>query len=271
MAMAALELGIVVATYPEGNSLDVLMMRTGARLANVQVLSHDASSNHGTANLPTIGLPIDDTRWNFVGDPTRVVRAVMCNIGGMPFCLGFVYPQVGQMQFTAPDQKIVRHSSDFYELTQANGDHEMYHPSGSYFKIGSTNTHTDLTGQDVDQQWKIAKNTGAAVYAHLTVANAGNVVATIDVDPSGNIAITNNGTTTVTTTGNVSVSTQGNASVSAQGNATVSAQGNTNITASETVNIQGGSGVSITTTSGTPTNITSTGPINLSAPSINLN
>jgi hypothetical protein len=271
MAMAALELGIVVATYPEGNSLDVLMMRTGARLANVQVLSHDASSNHGTANLPTIGLPIDDTRWNFVGDPTRVVRAVMCNIGGMPFCLGFVYPQVGQMQFTAPDQKIVRHSSDFYELTQANGDHEMYHPSGSYFKIGSTNTHTDLTGQDVDQQWKIAKNTGAAVYAHLTVANAGNVVATIDVDPSGNIAITNNGTTTVTTTGNVSVSTQGNASIAAQGNATVSAQGNTNITASETVNIQGGSGVSITTTSGTPTNVTSSGPVNLSAPSINLN
>jgi GpV Apex motif len=211
----SLEMGVVVATYPQGNSLDVLMTRTGARLSNVQMMSHDASSNSGTANLPSIGNALDDTRWNFVQDPARTVYAIMGNIGGMPFCLGLLYPQTGQMQFAAPDQKIVRHSSDFYELTQANGDHEMAHPSGSFFKLGSNGTHTDLTGHDVDQQWKIANNTGAAGHAHLTVAAAGAVVATIDVDSAGNIAINHNGALTVNTQGTAHVTVTGAATLKA--------------------------------------------------------
>jgi hypothetical protein len=259
-----LAFGIVVAVYPEGNSIDVLMPKTGDRLANVQCLSITGSSNTGLVDLPEIGLPIDDTRWTLpiIAQAERYMRAAIWHVDGMPICMGILLPQITQMTFQRKNFRVNRHASDVYSTINAQGDTEVYHPSGTYFRIGQSNAHEDLTSQDVDQSWAIKQNTGSAVHVHLQVANAGAVVAMIDIDPSGNIAITNNGTTIVTTTGNVSVSTQGNASIAAQGNATVSAQGNTNITASETVNIQGGSGVSITTTSGTPTNITSTGPIN---------
>lgn len=216
--------------------MDVLMTGTGARLSNVQMASHDASSNSGTANLPSIGNPIDDTRWTWIQDPARTVYAVMASVGGMPICLGLLYPQVGQMQFAAPDQKIVRHSSDFYELTQANGDHEMSHPSGSFVKIGSNGTHTDLTARDVDGNWKIANNTGAAGHINMTVANAGSVVATIDIDSSGNIAINHNGNLTVTTKGNANVTVDGTTEVTSEGAVTVNASAGTTHNGPLTIN-----------------------------------
>jgi hypothetical protein len=276
--MHSFEVGIVVGTYPDGNSIDVLM-EDGSRLTNVQILSRTGTDGTGEVDLPDVGGPADDTRWLFNTPLGRIMRAVIGPVHDIPFCFGFLPPQENQLSFTDKNRRIMRHASDVYTSIDDAGNFELYHPSGTYLRIGSSATHEDLTGKDVDKKWAIARNTSSAPHVHLGVSNAGATVATLDFDPSGNVALVNNGTTSITTTGNVSLTTQGSVtatakgdvSVSTQGNASIAAQGNATLSASAAVEITGGSGVSISTTGSTATTITSSGPVSLKAPSINLN
>jgi hypothetical protein len=202
-----LAFGIVVAVYPEGNSIDILMPKTGDRLANVQCASFTGSSDTGIIDLPEIGLPVDDTRWTLpiVAQAERYVRAIVWHVEGMPVCMGFLLPQVTQMTFQRNNFRVSRHASDVYSTTNENGDHEWYHPSGTFLRVAATPAHEDLTAQDVDQSWNLKQNLASAPYVNLVVANAGAQVAQIEVDPSGNITINHNGNLTVNTKGNAAV------------------------------------------------------------------
>lgn len=217
------ELGIVVASYPQGQSVDVLLASDGSRLSNVQVMVPTGSSDSGTVDLPDIGAPVGEDRWIITGPVDRYVRAVIGTISGVPVCMGFLLPQITQMTFDQKNRHIHRHPSDVYSTIDGAGNLETYHPSGTYFRIGASGAHEDLTGQDYDKQWAIAKNTGAAVHAHLSVANAGTVVATVDIDPSGNINIQNNGNLTATVGGNMLATVSGTTSINSTGNAEVTA------------------------------------------------
>jgi phage baseplate assembly protein gpV len=219
------KLGIVVAVYPEGNSIDVLMPKTGDKLTNVQCASHTGSSNTGVMDLPEIGLPVDDTRWNLqiVNNANRFVRAIIQNIDGMPVCMGFLLPQLTQLTFQRNNFRVSRHASDVYSTTNESGDHEWYHPSGTFLRVGASPAHEDLTNQDVDQSWAVKQNTAAAPWVNLTVANAGAVVANFQVDPSGNINVTHNGNLTVNTKGNADVTVTGTTTVNSSGAATLKA------------------------------------------------
>src|SRR5690606_27008361 len=73
------------------------------------------------------------------------------------------------------------------------GNVELYHPSGTYLRIGTTPAHEDLTGKDFDGQWKIEKNTDKAVHVHLSVKNAGQEVMSLNADPDGNVDLANQG------------------------------------------------------------------------------
>jgi hypothetical protein len=218
-------LGIVVAVYPEGNSIDVLMPKTGDQLANVQCAAFTGSSNSGVMDLPEIGLPVDDTRWNLqiANNATRFVRAIIQNVDGMPICMGFLLPQLTQMTFQRNNFRVSRHASDVYSTTNETGDHEWYHPSGTFLRVAASPAHEDLTAKDLDQSWKIAQNTAAAPYVNLVVANAGAQVAQIEVDPSGNINITHNGNLTVNTKGNAAVTVEGTTTVTSTGAADLKA------------------------------------------------
>jgi hypothetical protein len=211
--------GIVVATYPSGNSIDVLMNSNGARLSNVQVMSPTGSDSTGHVDLPDIGYVLGDpARWNPIGPATRYMQAVIEWIEGVPVCMGFLPPQINQTSFDRKNFHVFRHASDVYKTINAAGDIEEYHPSGSFVRLAASPVHEDLTGQDFDLKWAIKQNTGGAVHWHVTVANAGTVVATLDIDPSGNAALVNSGNTTVTTTGNLSATVGGTASITSTGN-----------------------------------------------------
>lgn len=218
-------LGIVVAVYPEGNSIDVLMPKTGGRLTNVQCASHTGSSDTGVIDLPEIGLPVDESRWTLpiVAQASRYVRAIIDFIDGLPICMGFLLPQLTQMTFKRDNFRVHRHASDVYSTTNGNGDHEWYHPSGTYLRVGASPAHEDLTNQDVDQSWAIKQNKATAPYVNLTVANAGSPVATIQVDPSGNVTVTHNGNLTVNTKGNADVTVEGTTTVTSTGAADLKA------------------------------------------------
>ena len=240
------DLGIVVATYPEGNSIDVLMINDGSRLSNVQVASWTASSNTGAVDLPDIGAAVGPARWDPTQPVTRFVQGIIMFIRGVPICTGFIFPQVGQLSFQRKNFKVDRHASDVYSTINSAGDMETYHPSGTYLRIGASPTHEDLTAQDFDQQWAIKNNIGSAVHAHLVVANAGNVVATLDIDPGGNVTLVHNGNLTTTTSGNATLTVTGATTINATGAVSVNTQANASVTASGGVTIAGVGAVTIT-------------------------
>lgn len=219
------KIGTVVAVYPEGNSIDVYMPKTGDRLANVQCAAHTGSSTSGVMDLPEIGLPVDETRWNpqIINTAIREVRAIIQNIDGMPVCMGFLLPQITQMTFQRDNFRVHRHASDVYSTTSGNGDAEWSHPSGSYVRWSANPAHEDLTQQDADKSWAITQNVGSAPHMHIQVANAGAAVASIDIDPSGNITITHNGNLTVNAKGNAAVTVGGTTELDSSGNVTIKA------------------------------------------------
>jgi len=234
---AGLQLGIVVACYPEGNAVDIILPDSGSRLSNVQVMFLGSDST-GTVDLPDPGLPADDTRWLLTNNPARTIYGIVGSYKGHPVCLGFLLPQVNQMTFKQLNRRIVRHASDVYTTTDKSGNTELYHPSGTYLRIGTTPAHEDLTGLDFDALWKITKNTATAVYVHLTVANAGVVKATLEIDPSGNVALVNQGTLNATVTGNMTVTAN---QISLNG-VTIDSSGNVNspATVTATTDVVGG-------------------------------
>jgi hypothetical protein len=213
-----LEVGFVVAVYPQGHSVDVLLPNTGSRLTNVQALMPFGSDQTGEFYLPDPGLAPDDSRWNLPPQNlVRMLRAVIATYRGSPICLGFLPPQIGQMDFDIPGFYVKRHQSDVYQTITDGGDYEFYHPSGTYFRISESTAHDDLTGQDYDGNWKIARNTGTSPHVHFVLASAGVVKGTLDIDPSGNVTGTGmtfnlNGVGidaagNITTTGNITGAT----------------------------------------------------------------
>jgi hypothetical protein len=211
--MASLRWGRVAAVHPEDYSVDLVMTDNGQPLAGVQVLSHHASTDSGSASLPNPAMPASGNKWDLTQQTGRDVMAAVATFGPYAVVIGFRYPQICQMLFADLDRVINRHPSDFYTSTDSSGNFEAYHPSGTYFRVGTSPAHEDLTGKDIDGRWKIAKNTGAAVYAHLQVANAGAVVATFDIDPSGNVTVTHNGNLAINTTGTANVNVTGDATI----------------------------------------------------------
>jgi hypothetical protein len=185
-----LQLGIVVAVYPQGQSVDVLLPDSGSRLTNVQVMVPTGSDSTGMVDLPDPGFPADDTRWDIATAGTRAIMAVLGSYKGIPVCLGFLIPQVCQMTFAQPNRRIMRHASDVYSSIDQFGNIEVAHPSGTFVRIGTSPAHENLTGQDFDGEWAITKNTATAPYLNVTIANGGAVKAQLQVDPAGNTTLT---------------------------------------------------------------------------------
>lgn len=218
----SLRWGRVVAIHPEDYSVDLVMTDGGQQLAGVQVLSPWASTSSGEALLVQPSDAPNGNKWDLTqAKPTDVLAGVAL-FGQMPVVIGFRYPQICQMLFTELQRAIDRHPSDFYKTIDAQGNYEAYHPSGTYWRIGTSPAHEDLTGKDVDGNWKIANNVQQQVFVNLTVANGGAVVANIQIDPQGNM--------TGTLQGNLALSVQGNATATVQGNVVANVTGNVDVT-----------------------------------------
>lgn len=210
--MGSLRWGRVTAIHPDDYSVDLVMTDDGSRLAGVQVLTPFASTNSGLNDMPQ---PSGGSDWSLTASRDSDVLAGVAFFAQYPVVLGFRFPQICQMLFNEVGRRINRHQSDVYSTTDAQGNTELYHPSGTYLRIGSSPAHEDLTGKDADGNWAITKNTGAAVHVHLTVANAGAEMASLDIDPSGNLAITLQGKATVNVTGTADVTAGGAATITA--------------------------------------------------------
>lgn len=219
--------GIVVATHPEDHSVDLIMADDFSRLAGVQVMSMSGGIGAGTNDLFAPEEKSGNDKWDISKNKENPIAMVAFTSGGMPVVMGFQYPQIGQMTFKEKNLRVQRHMSDVYSTLNEKGDFEMAWPNGTFFRIGASQDHVDLAGQDVDGKWSISKNTGAALHARF-VLGAG--LVDLHMDPDGNIELSHQGNLTINTTGNATVNIGGNAEVNVAGTADIDVDGNTSLT-----------------------------------------
>jgi len=205
--MSGLKLAKVVKVNPGGHSVDLLFLDDGSRIPGVQVLSGSASTNSGVVDIPEPSGGGWDSSASLTGD--RDLIAVVAFYRGLPLVQGFLFPQVCQMLFDRPNFKVTRHASDVYQTVDGAGNVEVYHPSGTYLRIGESAAHEDLTGLDTDGKWKISKNTSKAVHVQLTIKNGGVLKASLNIDPSGNVTLNHEGNFSQHVKGNYSLVVDG--------------------------------------------------------------
>lgn len=214
-----LDIARVVETHPESHAVDLEFMADGRRVAGVQVMSSSAGTDMGLSDLSRP----DRTGYGAENSAVRDVYAVVSYFGRTPVVLGFLFPQVAQCLFPDRDRMVYRHASDVYMTIDRDGNTEVAHPSGTFLRIGTTPVHEDLTGKDYDKIWNIRRNTDKAVHVQLSVKNAGGQVASVNIDPAGNVTLANQGNTSIQTAGNVAVTAGGTMSLSSGGAMTLTA------------------------------------------------
>jgi hypothetical protein len=227
--MDSLRLAKVAAAHPEANAVDLVFLDDGSQIPMVQVMSGFAGTNFGLAGLAEPSLPPSGDKWDLAESKDRDIMAIVGFLKRMPVVLGFLFPQIGQMTFPDVNRRIDRHPSDVYTTIDDDGNLEVYHPSGTYVRIGTAAAHEDLTGKDYDKKFKIEKNTETAVHVQLTVKNAGEQKASLNIDPSGNITLVH--------VGNLSTDTGGNAVAEVAGTLNATVQGDITVTTPATVTV----------------------------------
>jgi phage baseplate assembly protein gpV len=271
--MTNLRLAKVTNMHPEGICADLICLDNGDRYPAVMIMGEQSLSDcTGTVDLTEPGLPPSGSAGQStdINDSTTGPNLIaVCGTlrhGGL-IILGFLSPQKSQM-FVEAGRRVQRHASDVYTTTDIFGNFELYHPSGTYLRIGESTAHDDLTGRDFKKLWAITKNTGRQPHIHMSVAVGGVSQASLDMAPTGQVTVTSGADTVVNATSNVYVTAaNGNINATATtGNITVSAPlGNLNIhAATGAVNVQAVDvNVTATATSITAPTNTITGNLNV--------
>lgn len=210
----SLRLAKVVKVHHEHRAVDLVLLDNGWQLSGVQVMAPTASTCTGDLDLPE---PIvAGEKWDPVLYDKRDIIAVVAETEGMAIVIGFILPQICQMNFERENFAVYRHASDVYTTIAENGDTELYHPSGTYIKIGQDPAHEDLTGKDYDGLWKLK----GAKPAQLTiVVNGGK--ASLSIAANGHVTLNTAQGVTVTTSKSVAVTAAQNVTVTAAQNVTV--------------------------------------------------
>ncbi|HET7675830.1 MAG TPA: hypothetical protein VFL54_09940 [Gammaproteobacteria bacterium] len=205
--MSDFVLARVLRVHPDSHTADLILYDTGGYFEGARVLTPFATTNTGTVDLadPTEFDPKDAP--GLTGN--RDMLACVIVHAHMAYVIGFIYPQVAQMMFDDHNRRISRHASDVYSTIDDDGNVEFFHPSGTYVRFGTSPDHEDLTGKDVDGEWKINKNTDKKVHLKVVVANGGEQKAAFSADPDGNVKATGKGALNADFEGDVGVSSQG--------------------------------------------------------------
>jgi len=204
----------VVGIHWESHTVDLVFTKTGRSMRNVRVQSSSASTNTGLNDLPKPDIPNGDPFVKGGNTGTRDIIATVQYFDDLPIVTGFLHPVSSEMMFSDQERMVYRHASDVYHTIDKDGNFEVYHPSGAYVRFGASPSHEDLTGKDFDKKWKIKRNTGKKINIHIEQADG---VASVNIDPGGNIDINNAGNTSVSTGGNLSATVGGTTTIESSG------------------------------------------------------
>lgn len=214
------------------DSADVVFVDDGFHAPRVPLLRGFMTSDAGTFDQPEPTPVTDELRLN--DSSGRVMMAVIGFVKGYPVILGTLAPATCAMLFEA-NRYVHRLPSDVVVTGDPDGNVEVFHPSGTYIRIGENPAHDDLTGKDLNKRFKLTRNTERAVGLTAVIANGGEERARLQVDPSGNVVLDHDGNLQVETRGNAAIDVTGALDADVGGAATVTAASLT-INAPTTIN-----------------------------------
>lgn len=208
----------VMRVYPESRSADVVLLDTGGHLLRVPIIGASGGDT-GAFDVPQ---PETSGTDSITGEREIIaVLAPMRNQGHA--IIGFLPPPRRQGMF-ADGRMVYRHQSDTYFTVDKDGNAELYHPSGTFIRLG-TPGHEDLSGSDVDGGWAIKRNTASAPTVTIGTAAGGSAKSTITIAPDGAVSIDTQGAVSVASQGPASVSTQAAMDLTAAGSMGLAAAG----------------------------------------------
>lgn len=187
----SLRMAKVVAVHPQRRTVDLVFLDNAQRVANVQVMTPDASTDSGSWSVPDVPRPRAEGTADTLDPTGRNLIAVCAFMGRRPIVQGFLHPARAQVAFKEQNRQVHRHPSGAYTTIAPDGSIEVVHPSGAYLRIG-TGGHQDLGPLAADGNWVIP---GGAAPAQVTLATAG---FTLTILP--------NGSTTLATAGQLNLS-----------------------------------------------------------------
>lgn len=219
-----LELAVIVATHPEDNSVDAVLVRNGARVVGAQVTSLGASGRTGTVDLPEVSRTGD--KWDVTqrDKDQQDVIGIIGYVGHSPVVLGFLYPQVNQMLFDDPKMRFNRHQSDVMTSIDGNGNIQLTHPSGAYVRIGEQPDKDDLASKNSDKSLAADRNTGRKVHVRIGLADD-KVVVTLT--PDGDVKFEMAKDLTIEADGKATIKVTGTTEVESGGAITIKAPSGT--------------------------------------------
>lgn len=215
-----MNLARVVAIHPERHKVDLVFLTDGRRVPGVRVMSGEASSSSGRTGLAKPDAQDLADPYAAPARSTRDLIACVAFYDGQPVVQGFLFPEVSECLFEDLDRVMDRTPSDFYHTVDGKGNAEWFHPSGAYVRIATDPAHEDLKGKDFDAKFNPKRNAEKQVHIHIEQAGG---TASINIAPSGAIAIKSKATLQADIDGAVTVNGHSTVTVNADGKATVKA------------------------------------------------
>src|SRR5437868_14691257 len=126
--------GIVVANHPEDHSVDLVMLDDGARMVGVQILTSNGSGRTGSFSMSPVTR--EGEKWDITKITDQDQIAIVGFLNSYPVVLGFLYPQVNQINLMSDKASYFRHQSDVEVIVNEYGAMTIRHPGGLQIKIG---------------------------------------------------------------------------------------------------------------------------------------
>lgn len=144
--MTDIRFGSVVSVDPENQRVDLVDTVTGVRIKGAIVLSQNGSTDGGGWGVPSVPKPTSEGLAGSLNSSGRSIIAayLAASSAHRAIVIGFGAPNGHTISFTQQDRLIEYHpASGAYFTISPDGSIELYHPSGSYFRIG-TGPHENL-------------------------------------------------------------------------------------------------------------------------------
>ena len=240
--MEGLKLAKVVQVHPESHRVDIIMLDDGSEIAGVLAVASSASTRTGVSDMPEPSRA-GERDLTFSADQDMI--AVVGFMEGSPIVLGYLHMTSTQVLFKEKDRMVYRHASDLYFSIDESGNAELYHPSGTYLRIGESSAHEDLTGKDFEGRWKIDRNTDKTPAFKMVVANGGTEQASMEMTPAGVINVIAQGDVNQVIGGHVTQTIAGTMTADVTGETTINTpkatvNGDALVTGKATLNNGGG-------------------------------
>lgn len=263
--MTKLHFAKVTRFYASSNTADVVTIDDNVSLLGCQILCpFPAGFSFGVRYIPSHNDSNRETEYVMSPGDIYCVAAFVENEYYNAAILGFLFPKESTLAIPDYGLYLFRHESDVMWMVRGDGTVQIYHPSGSIFKISEneTNEMTDdvMTPSKADGLYiREASDYNNSKLSNLFInwykgqkvkldSDGNIIIKTTDISSGANksvITLTPDGVVTIETENEINAITK-DVNVVASGNVSVSVDGTVGVNAQNDVNISSDSKIALT-------------------------